>query len=551
MNNHVHSANSHEQFQQHGSCESDTHRLRDESPGDDRCELISPSLSPQRTASQPRDSQPRDSQPRDSQPRDSQARESQPLPSVAQSPPLDSSDLVPAIERELQSLVGERRYANWFDKATRFEVASDELVVFCGSPYLQTWLQQQFRDTLLSAGRVVLGGGIRLRLEVDPTLAAPSSESTPKSGSRTTGPLKRIERSSHSNGNGFGRRRFASLSDFIAGPKNELALTAAQQTAAQPGQALNPLFLYGPVGIGKTHLLEGVYREIRRQYPSLHVLYLTADNFANYFTQALREKSLPSFHQRFRTVDVLIVDDVDFLDGKRGFQEEFLHTLKSLESSGRQIVMSCDRHPRLLTKTSDELISRFLAGMSCRLEAPDEPTRLEIVKRFVNRHPFPIADDALKFVAQRFAGNVRELAGAVNCLQTYHTMTNRRVTVRDARDVLARLQRDCMKFVRLADIEMAVCELFQLSTDEIRSSKRSRSISAPRMLAMYLSRRLTGSAYSEIGDHYGGRNHSTVMAAEKKVRRLLEEQASIRVTSQDWTIAELVESLEAQLTASV
>jgi chromosomal replication initiator protein len=342
-------------------------------------------------------------------------------------------------------------------------------------------------------------------------------------------------------------RRFADLADFVKGPGNELALTAALQICELPGSRYNPLVLYGGVGTGKTHLLEATYRRLRARYPALHVLFLSAEGFANHFTQALRDRSLPSFRQRFRSVDVLVVDDVDFLDGKRVIQEEFLHTIKQLESHDRQIVLSADRHPRLLTKLSEELVTRFIAGIVCRMESPDLATRRAIVARKATRLTARVSEEALELVAQRFRTSVRELEGALNCLETYGLMTGKTVGVSMARQVLADLERDCVRVVRLADIEQTVCRFFAVGSEELRSPRRGRSVSQPRMLAMYLARKMTQAAYTEIGEHFGGRNHSTVMSAEKRVRELLESDATVRAGTQEWKLGDLLASLEQQL----
>lgn len=453
------------------------------------------------------------------------------------------SELVPRINRILIATLGERRFANWFEKSARLTVSGDELIVLTGSPYLQTWIQRQFAAVLSEAAREVLGPGSRVCVEVEQQPNTAAAESSTDAAPRD----KPAQRHDVAPRMAASRRRFAELTDFIPGAKNQLAFTAATEVAAAPGGALNPLCLYGGVGCGKTHLLEGIYRTIRREFPALQLLFLTAENFANYFTQALRERNLPSFHQKFRNVDVLLVDDVDFLNGKSGIEEEFLHTLKSLESRDRQMVLTADRHPRLLTKLSDELVTRMLCGIACRLESSDGDTRLEIVKQRVRRNTFPVAEEALEFVARRFTNNVRELEGAVNCLHTYHTMTKRRVSLQAAREVLTRLERDCLRVVRLADVEQAVCRLFQVSADELKSAKRARSLSQPRMLAMYLARRLTSCAYSEIGQFFGKRNHSTVMAAEKKIKRLIDENGEIRVCGEPWPLQEVLDSLEGQL----
>ena len=462
-------------------------------------------------------------------------------------------EVITQISQQLVSQIGERRHANWFHNKTRMEVLGDEVIVFAGSPYLQNWLQRQFGDAVRKVACDILGPGIRARFEVDAKLSVSPGDATVGADSKAAGQSRQTEKRETDSARdaaprrAASRRRFAGLSDFVSSEANQLALTAARQVADAPGGALNPLCLYGGVGCGKTHLLEGIYRRIRREYPALQVLYLTAENFANYYTQALRDRNLPSFHQKFRTVDVLLVDDVDFLHGKRGIEEEFLHTLKTLESDGRQIVMTADRHPRLFTKLSDELITRMLCGMACRLESPDLQTRQLIVRQLVQKQPFPVADEALDFVARRFTNNVRELEGAINCLQTYQGMIKTRVSLRAAREILARLERDCIRIVRLADIEQAVCRMFQVTADELKSSKRSRTVSQPRMLAMYLSRRLTACAYSEIGQFYGNRNHSTVMAAERKVQRLIDENGEIRVCAEAWPLKELADSPESQL----
>jgi len=307
--------------------------------------------------------------------------------------------------------------------------------------------------------------------------------------------------------------------------------------------------VHGGVGTGKTHLLEGCYRKMRRTFPGLKVMFLTAEAFANYFTQSLGDHTLPSFRQRFRNVDVLLMDDVDFFDGKRVIQEEFLHTVQQLESRQCQIVISSDRHPRLLTRLSDELVSRFVSGLVCRLDAPELATRKQIVRNKAARFPAQPTPDALDYVAERFCHNVRELEGALNCLNAHHLMTGTTIGVAVARNVLSDLERDCVRIIRLSDIEQVVCDLFRLDPDDLKSSDRRRSVSQPRMLAMYLARKHTHAACREIGQYFGGRNHSTVLSAEKRVKALLSGDATIRVATQPWRLTELVDALEQRLIA--
>ncbi|REJ96789.1 MAG: chromosomal replication initiator protein DnaA [Planctomycetota bacterium] len=458
---------------------------------------------------------------------------------------VDRAGLAQEARRILIEALEERRYLHWFEGKTRFHADGDELIVNVANPYLLNWIQKQFREALGEAALQLLGKGARLRFEVDATIAAdgarpaksPTQTSVYRKTSRPGGTSKAAA------------RQYADLRSFVAGRCNELAHLAAIQVAEAPGARYTPLYLYGGVGNGKTHLLEGIYRRIRKDYPALQVLLLTGENFGNYFSQALSERTLPSFRQKFRNVDVLLLDDADFLDGKRAFQEEFLNTIKKLEREDRQIVVTADRHPRLLTRSSDELVSRLLSGLVCRIEAPDSDTRLTIVRQQAAAMKLDVDDAVLKFVADRFVNNVRELEGALNCLQTLHVMTGKRISVASARRILSGLERDCLRIVRIADVEAAVCKLFRVSSDELKSACRTRTVTQPRMLAMYLARRLTQSAYSEIGEYFGGRNHATVMSAERKISRLVEEGECVRVASESWPMHDLVASLEQQILA--
>jgi chromosomal replication initiator protein len=484
----------------------------------------------------------------------------------------DSADIVmmEAVLVELQQRLGAKRFGLWFDGKIRLSIADDRLTVAVGSPFLLNWMQRQFREELSGAAQAVLGPSAQAAFSVDASLAvvrpvstkatradsvsAPSLDDPcgqgPGSSSTTVViPAHNIVAGPSTHVPPTRSRRLAELSDFIPGPQTELALTAARQLASGQQVPFNPLYVCGPVGSGKTHLLEGICRQLKRSQPSANILLITAEAFANYFTQALRDHSLPSFRQRFRGVDVLIVDNIEFFESKRVFQEEFLHTFADLADHGRPIVLSGTRHPRLLTKLSDELVSRFQSGLVCRLETPDLPTRLKIVEIKAGRMSGDFAPEALQYIAQRFQGSVRELEGALNCLHTYHGMTRKRVTLSAAREVLADLERDCLRLIRLADVERVICNLFGVRPKDLQSESRVRTISQPRMLAMFLARKHTPAAYAEIGQHFGGRNHSTVMSAERKVQQWLEHSETIKVASQTWSIGEILQTLEQQLLA--
>lgn len=478
-----------------------------------------------------------------------------------------------SFEHGLRDTIGSRRYQSWFAGKARFALVGDELTVYAASPYLASWLQRQYQPQIREAAQRTFGAGIRVQWGVDASLSAPGvvagPDAVPAPAPRTSAQaagepaavtpiraeLGRPEgirpggtaAARPSAGPATPPRRVYDLGAFVVGPCNEMAMLAARQVAEAPGQRLNPLYFYGGVGLGKTHLLEAVGHEIRRRWPGLRVVSMTAESFVNCYTQAIETRTLASFRQKFRSMDVLLIDDIDFLDGRGGLQDEFLHTLKKLEEFGKQLIVTGDRHPRLLTKTSEELVTRFQAGLVTRLEAPDLETRRTIVRRLAESLEFPVADEALEFVAARFRGNVRELEGAMNCLHTWHLMTGRRVLQSTAKEVLARLERDCLKVVRMADVESAICEFFGVAADDLRSDNRARTLVQPRMLAMYLSRRLTRSAYSEIGSYFGGRKHTTAIAAEKKIDEQVRSSESIRIGHETWKLGDLVETLSRQI----
>lgn len=445
----------------------------------------------------------------------------------------------------LEAELGASKYQQWFAHKVRVLRTDSELTLVCGSSYLVGWLQKQFRTVVR---RIVdeLRPGLSVQWTHDDGAALPASAAdqvsdtkAPLSVARTTRDIETATPSRPATG-----RRMRDLASFVPGRSNLLAWNGVQQILSGAGRLL---YLYSGVGNGKTHLLEGIAQQLRREDARKQVLSLSAEAFSNYFTQALDARTTASFRQRFRNIDVLVMDDIDFFDGKKGIQEEFLNTLRRIESRGGQVIVAADRHPNLLTRTSSEILSRFTSGLVCRIDSPDPDTRRQIVASLRESLEILMNDEAVSYVASRFQDNVRELEGAMNTLQNWASVTKRPITIGVAKEALGRLERDCLKIVKLVDVEHAVCQTFGLTLEDLRSDKRTRAASQPRMLAMYLARRLTGTAYSEIGQFFGGRNHSTVVSAERRVTELLKNHTRMRIGGGEWTVEELVESLERQI----
>lgn len=480
-----------------------------------------------------------------------------------------SADLVPQVTAELIARLGPQRYQLWCDGKIGLAIEAERLTISVGSPFLLNWMQKQFRQLMSEAAQAVLGPAALVVFEVDARLSLKEKSPPPtvqtelalepldengvllKPAIKSDAPgTAAVVRQPQTAGPKPGRtRKLADLNEFVPGQANQLALAGAWKLVGGDTASFNPLYIHGAVGIGKTHLLEGICRELRKDSSRQNIVLLTAEAFANYFTLALRDHALPAFRQKFRTAEVLLVDDVNFFEGKRVIQEEFLHTVADLMDHGRPVVMTGDRHPRLLTKLSQELTTRIVSGMVCRVEPPDDDARRRIIQAKSQRSARPLSADVLDYVAKRFSANVRELEGALNCLTTYAEMLQTSVTVAAAREILCDLERDCLKIIRLADIEQAVCALFGLTGRELKSESRSRTVSRPRMLAMYLARKHTSTPYSEIGQHFGGRDHSTVISAERKVREWIESNAALNVAAANWSVHDVLGQLEQQLLA--
>ena len=488
---------------------------------------------------------------------------------------LSQQDPVTALLAALRDEIGEQNFQHWFHKRTRFEVAGDRFVVYVANPFILNWLLRRFRSALNRAAQLVLGLSASCQLEVDESLlsdtatatkpqtdgversAADQSKENAASGVTAAANRKRANTAPQSAAESDrpgslilpnNRRKFRSFESFVSGECNDLAALAARQVSAAPGERYNPLFIHGGTGTGKTHLLEGIYTEARRQHPTKNVMYLTSEAFTNYFTSALTSRTVPSFRQRFRNVDVLLIDNIEFLDNKRATQEEFLHTIVQVIEHGGQVVVSSDRHPRMLTKHREELTTRFVSGLVCRIEAPDESTRHKLVRSMVVGTKAVFSDEALDYIVRRHR-NMREIQGAINQLEGQFSLTGRRISLTVAREVLGEMAEECRRLVRISDVEKVVCEAFGVTAADLRSASRRKAIALPRAVAMFLSRRMTKSAYREIGMYFGGRDHSTVVAAERKVTDLVTrgEALDLPTSCPGRTFGELIDELEQRL----
>lgn len=315
--------------------------------------------------------------------------------------------------------------------------------------------------------------------------------------------------------------------NFVVGRSNEFAYAAARRVADSPNVTFNPLFLHGGVGLGKTHLMHAIAWEISRKTPARNVLYLSAEKFMYRFIRALRFKDTVGFKEQFRSVDVLMIDDVQFISGKDSTQEEFFHTFNALIDTKKQIILSADKSPSDLVGIEDRLKSRLGWGLVADIHDTDYELRYGILQTKANQLGVDIPESVLNLLAQRITSNVRELEGALNRLVAHAEFVNRKVTVETAQDTLRDLLRTSMRRIDIDAIQKDVCEHFALKLVDMSSSRRSRNIARPRQIAMYLCKILTTASLPEIGRKFGGRDHTTVMHAVKTIEKLIDEDASL------------------------
>jgi chromosomal replication initiator protein len=456
--------------------------------------------------------------------------------------------------------LGEARFGLWFGDGVRLGIAGDALEVAVPNAFFREWIEGHFAETLVAAGAEVAGRGLRLAFrindEAEPKVGHVIDPPAPGQGRRTTvkvplgpeapasPPTPAPESPERPRTLLRPQRR---LDDFVTGACNRLAYAASLEMVQSVGATFNPLLIHGGVGLGKTHLLEGVGHAMRTRHGGLKLIQTTAEAFTNSFLDAMRTASLGAFRTRFRGSEVLIIDDIHFLAAKRATQDEFLHTFNALIGAGVPIVLAADQHPRKIGRLTEELATRFMGGMVVKLDSPDLVTRGAILKAKAAARGVDVPEVILGYVAEHLRASVRELEGALHSLIAHALLTGKRLDMNLARTALRDTIRHTAQAVALRDVERAVCQLFAIDAESLKSDSRARALAYPRMLAMYVARKHTGAPYSEIGRYFGGRNHSTVISAEKKVLGWLRDESQSRLLAGFESVGDLLTTLEGTL----
>lgn len=406
-----------------------------------------------------------------------------------------------------------QQFNNWI-KPLRFEADSDTVRIVAPNRFILQWVKDKFLSRLEQMGEDHFSHPIQFSL-----IVAENSEAR-----QNTIPVKKILSSpaTHTGGRNekSGLNPSFTFANFVTGKANQLARAAALQVAENPGTAYNPLFVYGGVGLGKTHLIQAIGNHLQEQNSNAKISYLHAERYVSDVVRAYQHKAFDDFKRYYHSLDLLLIDDIQFFSGKARTQEEFFYAFNALIESKKQVIITCDTYPKQISGMEDRLISRFGWGLTVAIEPPELEMRVAILLKKADMEGFHLDEDVAFFIAKQIRSNVRELEGALKKVIAYSRFTGHSISLELAKEALKDLLQVQNRQISIENIQKTVADYYKIKVAEMYSKKRTRNVARPRQVAMALSKELTHLSFPEIGDAFGGRDHTTVMHACKKIEEL-------------------------------
>jgi chromosomal replication initiator protein len=432
----------------------------------------------------------------------------------------------------INTLVSPQAYVTWFAPMDPISVEPDTVTINCPSKFFADFVSEHHRERIAYAlGKVM---GVEPKVEFVSANESHEELIRRKHRAPTQRSLLRplLQRRPGSGVNGVGEKLISKyrFEEFVVGSNSHMTFAACKAVSEQPAMVYNPLFIYGGVGLGKTHLMQAIGHAVQDQGNGARVHYSSAEEFMNEMITAIREGKSHEFRAKYRTVDLLLIDDIQFLAGKESTQEEFFHTFNALYGADKQIVVTSDRPPKEIPTLEDRLVSRFEWGLITDIQPPDYETRLAILRKKVESDNVSISDDVLAFIAESVKSNIRELEGSLIKLIVHAGVYGKDITLDVANDVLKDIVKTTPKKIKISTIQKVVAQHYGVPVDSMKSKIRTARLAFPRQVAIYLSRDLTGCSLTQIGQRFGGRDHTTVIHACQKICDQIERDVSLKAT---------------------
>ena len=428
-----------------------------------------------------------------------------------------NAEKVWAIAREnLRVPLNPEVFQLWFAPLRAVTMDAESFTIEVSDDFREMWLKDNYHDLLRDVIATATGKRLEVRFQVAAHTAHPATPApaAPKVKAPVEAPARAHAQGASEAEPSFNPRN--TFETFVVG-NNQFAHSAALAVAQAPGKSYNPLFLYGGVGLGKTHLLHAIGHHVSAHKKGARVAYVTTEKFTNEFIAGLQENALAKFRKKYRQTDLLLIDDVQFLAGKERIQEEFFHTFNALHEAHKQIVLTCDRPASEIQGLEQRLVSRFEWGLIADIQSPDLETRVAILKRKAEAEAVPLPDPVAMYIASRIKSNIRELEGSLIRLIAYASLTGREISLDLTKEVLRNVIEQDVNVVTIETIQKFVSDYYQLRVSELKSRNNSKSVATPRQIAMYLCKALTSASLPEIGRSFGGKHHSTVIHSIRKV----------------------------------
>ena len=432
------------------------------------------------------------------------------------------ADLWNSILANVQKKVSKPSFDTWLKSTKAHSLQGDTLVVTAPNEFARDWLEERYSPLISGVLYEITGEELGVKFII------PQNQS--EDGSKLHAPVKQVKKDEHISEFPVNMLNQKNTFDtFVIGSGNRFAHAASLAVAEAPAKAYNPLFIYGGVGLGKTHLMHAIGHYVLDHNPSAKVVYLSSEKFTNEFINSIRDNKAEAFRNKYRSVDVLLIDDIQFLAGKESTQEEFFHTFNTLHEESKQIVISSDRPPKEIPTLEDRLRSRFEWGLITDITPPDLETRIAILRKKAKADGLDIPNEAMLYIANQIDSNIRELEGALIRVVAYSSLINKDINA----DLAAEALKDIIpsskpKIITIQEIQRIVGEHYNIKMEDFKAKKRTKSVAFPRQIAMYLSRELTDFSLPKIGEEFGGRDHTTVIHAHEKIANLLQSDAQLQ-----------------------